>query len=83
MKGAIADLDRRLASLDDAQSAVEMEISDPDKLEEDIDATDQFAGKLGYRGCKLPRCFWTLLRLSNQQVSQPSVSVVLIMLSTK
>ena len=42
LEDAIDDLDRRLASLDDAQSSVELLISDPKKLEEDIDEADQF-----------------------------------------
>ncbi|XP_045101470.1 uncharacterized protein LOC123498431 [Portunus trituberculatus] len=42
LEDAIADFDRRLAALDDAQSIVELDIDDPDKLDEDIDAADAF-----------------------------------------
>ena len=54
LKDAIDDLDRRLASLDDAQSSVELLISDPKKLEEDIDEADQFRRQV--RNPKAPSC---------------------------
>ena len=42
LEDGIEDFDKRLAALDDAQSAVELGIVEPDKLEDDIKAADQF-----------------------------------------
>ncbi|KAK3873849.1 hypothetical protein Pcinc_021180 [Petrolisthes cinctipes] len=42
LEDAIEEFDRRLAALDDTQSAVEMGIVEPDKLEKDIEDADRF-----------------------------------------
>ncbi len=42
LEDAVDDFDTRFAALDDAQSAVELAISETDILEEDIEAADHF-----------------------------------------
>ncbi|KAK3889708.1 hypothetical protein Pcinc_006274 [Petrolisthes cinctipes] len=42
LEDAIEEFDRRLAALDDTQSAVVMRIVEPDKLETDIEDADRF-----------------------------------------
>ncbi|XP_066956313.1 uncharacterized protein [Macrobrachium rosenbergii] len=42
LQDAVDDFDRRLAHLDEVQSALELEIGDPQDLEEDIEYADKF-----------------------------------------
>lgn len=54
LEDAIGDIDRRLPALDDAQNAVEFEISQLDKLEEHIEAAigfREYRRRRGWRIC--------------------------------
>ena len=51
LEDVIADFDQRLHALDEAQTAVELEFCDTDKMEADIEKADQFRWQM--RCCRL------------------------------
>ena len=74
LEDAIANFDQRLATWDDAQSAMELEITDPHKLEEDIEAADQFRAQVRCPRMKAAQMFAAMLAQTVPQ-SEPVHSV--------
>ena len=69
LQGAVDEFDRRLATLDEVQSTLELEISEPSELEKDIEYADQFR-----RQVRAPRVQATQRLLDPEKTRTPSES---------
>ena len=69
LQDAVDEFDRRLATLDEVQSILELEISEPSEMERDIEYVDQFR-----RQVRAPRVQATQRLLDLEKTRTPSES---------